>query len=264
MTNRRGGDRAHRRGRALALTTVGAMITMIALLTGTATAGAQGSCGEFSFGFTGTRLLNDGISNSAGPFAIVLPAGTYDVTLSSHDAHSAHPGQLEQTQESWIARLDSGWSSTPTLDIPLEQDTSITVLTNQVIGHSTAISVHHLGSGGINSVDVVCVGFTPVAAAAQETAVEEVVVAATEETSEPAETTEQTADIAEPATVVNTPAAETEVEGAAIVATPEVAPQLALTGPSATTRGIAILGVARLVFGLVLVGAERRAAAATI
>ena len=51
-------------------------------------AAATANCGTISFSFEGTRLINDGISHRAGPFAIDLPAGTYDVVMRSSDSHS--------------------------------------------------------------------------------------------------------------------------------------------------------------------------------
>jgi len=60
------------------LLAIGTLVLGVLTLTPVA-AGAQNGCGEYSYGFAGTRLLNDGISDSAGPFTIDLPAGTYDV-----------------------------------------------------------------------------------------------------------------------------------------------------------------------------------------
>ena len=105
--------------RSLRLATV-AFVLAGASLVGTASAAnAATGCGEYSFGFEGTRLLNDGISDSAGPFAISMPAGTYDITLHSFDDHAAHPGQVAQTQEQWYFTLDSGYSSPASSDIAL-------------------------------------------------------------------------------------------------------------------------------------------------
>jgi len=79
---------------------IGAAVVLAGIATsafGLATSSAAGAtmgCGQTSFGFEGTRLLNDGISNSAGPFSITLPAGTYDVVMQSYDAHDEHPGQV--------------------------------------------------------------------------------------------------------------------------------------------------------------------------
>lgn len=147
-------------GLALALTVAP---TIIGLPFFAGTAGATMGCGEYSFGFAGTRLLNDGISHVAGPFTIELPADTYDVIMQSHDAHDEHPGQTEQTEEQWYFVLDSGYQSPLTVDIPDDQNLTVTVVENQMIASdTTSITVHHRGVGSVNSVDVVCVGFTPV------------------------------------------------------------------------------------------------------
>ncbi len=125
-------------------------------------AGANADCGTISFSFEGTRLLNDGISHQAGPFSINLPAGTYDVVMRSNDSHSTQDGQIDQEAERWWFALDSGWHSSATDDLPDELDANVTVMAGQVVPASTTITLHHLGQGGINSVNPVCVGFTQV------------------------------------------------------------------------------------------------------
>ncbi len=143
----------------------GFALTALALSTlAMAPASAASGCGTYSYGFEGTRLLNDGISNSAGPFAIDLPAGTYTVTLVAHDHHSTQPDVPSQANEQYRVVLDSGYVSPPSNDIPDSSDTTTTVFTGQVIGASSTISVTHVGLPGINSVDPICVGFTPEAA----------------------------------------------------------------------------------------------------
>ncbi len=127
---------------------------------GVGPAGANADCGTISFSFEGTRLLNDGISHQAGPFSITLPAGTYDVVMRSSDSHSTQDGQIDQEAERWWFSLDSGWHSSATDDLPDELDANVTAMAGQVIPASTSITLHHLGQGGINSVNPVCVGFT--------------------------------------------------------------------------------------------------------
>ena len=136
---------------------------------------ASTGCGEFSFGFEGTRLLNDGVSNEAGPFPAELPAGTYELTLVSGDQHSEQVDIPTQPAEQFVVVLDSGYVSPPSLDVPDDADEISTTHPNQEIGASTTISVRHIGSEGINSVNVLCVGFTPTAAPAGEPIVEETV-----------------------------------------------------------------------------------------
>lgn len=226
------------------------------------TAGASGACGEYSYGFEGTRLLNDGISGSAGPFSIELPAGTYDVTMRSHDAHDEHPGQDEQTQEQWYFTLDSGYQSPASTDIPNESNDMVDEIGAQAIGDTTSITVHHLGQGGVNSVDVVCVGFTTVV-------VEEPIILAPVE--------EPVFEIAPPATVtppkeiveapvVEEPVVEAVVEPPAVEvkavvevsAPPVVESQLALTGPSSTMIAMLVAALTLVALGLAQLVGERR------
>lgn len=147
-----------RSGARLALSTL--VFSTLALSIAMTPASAQSGCGDYSYGFEGTRLLNDGISNSAGPYPIDLPAGTYTVTLVAQDHHSTQPDIPSQANEQYRVVLDSGYASPASTDIPDDADTTTTVVSGQVIGRSNAISVHHIGTPGINSVNVVCVGFT--------------------------------------------------------------------------------------------------------
>lgn len=227
-------------------------LTALIVPTFAGTAGATMGCGEYSFGFDGTRLLNDGISNSAGPFAIELPAGTYDVIMQSHDAHDEHPGQTEQTEEQWFFVLDSGYESPLTVDVPDDQNHSVTVVENQTIATSSAaITVNHRGVGSINSVDVVCVGFTPVAVPVTPIAPEEPID----------ETPEVEESVVAPPVVDDEgpppePEAEPPVEVAGAVAEPPA--QLALTGPTRVTYWLVGSAVAMFATGAGLSTIERR------
>lgn len=140
-----------------------ALMALGLLVIASSPAVAATACGTYSFGFEGTRLLNDGISTSAGPFDISLPAGTYDITLVSNDNHPNPEYQPAQTQEQWYVALDNGFTSPPSNDIPGDQTRTVTTFASVEVAEATAISVHHLQSGGINSVNVECVGFTPTA-----------------------------------------------------------------------------------------------------
>ena len=153
-----------RSNRRTFLRCVAALIIASGVLVAPTGAGASEACGEISFGFEGTRLLNDGISDSAGPFPIELAPGTYDVTLVAHDFHSEQSSVGTQPGEQFVVELDNGYVSPPSLDIPDDSDTTTTVHGSQQISTpATAISVHHLGVPGINSVNVLCVGFDPIA-----------------------------------------------------------------------------------------------------
>ena len=152
-------------------------VALISLLLSTATTvggplGAQSGCGEHSFGFEGTRLLNDGISNTAGPFSIDLPAGIYTVTLLGNDNHDTQVDVGTQPGEQFHVILDSGYVSPNSDDIPDDVNDVTTTFTGQAIEHSTAITVEHAGVPGINSVNPICVGFT-LEQKADETPIEE-------------------------------------------------------------------------------------------
>ena len=234
------------------------------------TAGAQSGCGEFSFGFEGTRLLNDGISNSAGPYPIELPAGTYTITAHSFDDHVDHPGQIEQTQEQWYIALDSGYVSPTTDDIPDEGTFVTSIFNDQKIDASTSITLHHLGEGGVNSVSPMCVGFTTVEEPeiAGPVIVEPPVVVEAPIVIEPPVVVEAPIVI-EPPVVVEAPVIEeppvvvevkqvVEVKEpvAAAPAAPEA--QLALTGPTSMTWTMIGAGFGLLLLGAALVLEERR------
>lgn len=225
-------------------------------IVGTATtANADTGCGEYSFGFAGTRLLNDGISNTAGPFTIAMPAGTYAITLHSFDDHIDHPGQTDQTQEQWYFTLDSGYISPVSSDIPDDAVSVTDTFTGVIDQDATSITVHHLGQGNVNSVSPMCVGFTTVTPA----------LPAPEEISEvPA--VEAPVEVAGPELTMNdVPVVPVEVKPAVEVKAPAVAapvpspaPQLAITGPSAYTWALILAGASLLALGAALVLEERR------
>lgn len=238
-----------------------ALVLSGAAVVGTASAAnASTGCGEYSFGFEGTRLLNDGISNNAGPFSISMPAGTYDITLHSFDDHVDHPGQVEQTQEQWYFTLDSGYTSPASSDIPDDGTSTVDTFTDVVIEASTAISVHHLGQGGVNSVAPMCVGFTtvvtpppveePEVIAGPELPVKEVIEPPVQEVVEP-----PVKEVVEVPVEVK-PAVE--VKAPPVVAAPAPAPQLALTGPSAHTWVMVLSGGALVCLGAALLLEDRR------
>ena len=149
-----------RRGRAMWSAAI--LTLLLTSLSAGGSLGAQTGCGTYSFDFDGTRLLNDGISNRAGPFDIEMPAGTYTVTLVASDHHDTQVGVGTQPGEQFHVILDSGYVSGDSIDIPDDENTTTTTFVDQVIGESRQITVEHGGVPGINSVNPVCVGFTPV------------------------------------------------------------------------------------------------------
>ena len=215
--------------------------------------GASEGCGTYSFGFPGTRLLNDGISDSAGPYPIDIPGGIYTVTLVAHDHHDTQVGVPTQPGEQYYVTLDSGYASPLSTDIADDENRTTSVFTSQRVEASTAITVMHGGTPGINSVDVICVGFTPHAI-----------------TDPPKEPPAQ--DIGDPATVVRPPnvvgpasvvptsvvptSVVPEVKGT--VEVPQVTPQLAVTGPGAHARTLVGFGTLMIALGALLIRRERR------
>ena len=230
----------------------GSIVTIVFLFglssLGATPLGAQSSCGEYSFGFPGTRLLNDGISETAGPYTIELPPGTYDVTMRSHDAHDQHPGQL-QNAEQWYFVLDSGYTSPRTPDIPDDENIVSLTVPGQRIDASTSITVRHNGTGSINSVDVVCVGFTSVPTTT--TTVPSATSAPTETPQVPETVPHRASDIGESASIIR----PTVQEATMTRVQPE--PRLALTGASSASLFTAI-GIAMIGLGVGLVTRERR------
>ena len=242
----------HSNARTSVQALAGSIVAIVFLLglfgLGRTALGAQSSCGEYSYGFPGTRLLNDGISNSAGPFAIELPSGTYDVTMRSHDAHDQHPGQLQHAEQ-WYFVLDSGYTSPRTPDIPDDENTVSLTVPGQRIDASTSITVRHNGTGSINSVDVVCVGFTPVPTPT--TTVPSATSEPTETTQVPESIPRRASDIGESASIIRPTVRE------ATITRVQQEPQLALTGASSASL-FAAIGIAMIGLGIGLVTRERR------
>ncbi len=226
---------------------VAATIAGVVFVGGGATAGAADGCGVTQLSFDGVRLLNNGVDHSAGPFSIELEPGTYDITMTSWDAHDEHY-QPEQENEQWYFTLDSGYSSPPSIDIPTDQNTSATVLSAQEIDGSSSVMIHHLRAGGVNSVEPVCLGFT-----ALTTEPDDVTPAAeTEPATDPVDTEVQgivefadpTSQLVPPVSKVNPP-----IRVEAVQVTQAPAPQLALTGPSMSASS-ALLGMFLVMIGL--------------
>lgn len=242
------------KGAIIATLAAGILVTSA----GVVGAAAEG-CGSTSYGFTGTRMINDGISDHAGPFTIALPAGTYDITMLSNDNHPSADYQVEQTQEQWYFTLDNGYVSPPTNDVPADQTTMITSVGAVELEAATSISVHHLGEGGVNSVNVECIGFTP-----SDVEVAGPATTAPATTAPPknvvAPTTTEDLSVAPPSTIAPTTTAaaaidppSTEVQGA--VETPAIT-ALAVTGGS--SGGLVALGLSVIAFGLACLHVEHK------
>lgn len=240
-------------------------------------AGASTGCGTYSYGFEGTRLLNDGISTVSGPYPIDLPAGVYTVTLVAHDHHDRQVDVPTQSGEQYVVELDSGYRSPASTDIPDDLILTTTVFTQQHIEASSQITVRHGGEPGINSVDVVCVGFTPEAIAdpvveqpeptlppidppTTETPVVEVPKPDAPVPAPPVE--KPTQDISDPITIVRDPAvippASVVPEVKGTVEFPPITPQLAITGPGDHAEILLAVGAMLITLGVFLIRRERR------
>lgn len=141
---------------------VAAVVILIGvLLFGTAgTLSAQAECsGEISLEFNDVQLLNSDSQSKAGPYNVQLAAGTYDVSTMSFDHHSSQPGAGDQSMEQWYFTLDSGFTSPFTSDVPANADLVSDTWRGLIIDESTALTIHHQGSGGVNSVWPRCISF---------------------------------------------------------------------------------------------------------
>lgn len=244
--------------RSLRLVTAAFVLAGASLIGTAAAANAATGCGEYSFGFEGTRLLNDGISDSAGPFVISMPAGSYDITLHSFDDHAAHPGQIEQTQEQWYFTLDSGYTSPVSSDVADDTNSSVDTFPGAVIEDATAITVHHLGEGGINSVAPMCVGFTTVSSPPVVIEPKTIVVPPETVVPGPPSPVDESTEITDVPVEVKQ---AVEVKAPPVIlAAPAPAPvlQLAITGPSAPMSIMIVLGAVLMVVGGALLVEERR------
>lgn len=204
-----------------------------------------GECGTYSFGFTGTRLINDGISDSAGPYSIELPAGRYDIVMKSHDNHPSADYQTEQTEEQWYFVLDSGYTSPFTNDVPADAEIAVTNVNGVELDAASSITVNHRKFGSVNSVNVVCVGFTPAEVIAGPTTTEAVVAPVVSSTSvAPAVVAPTVAP-----TTAAPAAATTTTVATAVAGQVEQPAQLAVTGPSGT-QAMLLLGAALILSGV--------------
>lgn len=229
------------------------MVAGTVLVTAPALGAVDAGCGDYSYDFTGTRLINDGISTSAGPFAISLPAGTYDITLMSDDNHPYPTYQTDQTQEQWYFELDNGYVSPPTNDVPNDSEEMVTTFSEVELDAATTITVKHLLQGtSPNSVNVSCIGFT-----ASDVSVLPPATTTTEAPAIAAPTTVDTPDVEAVTTttgVAVAPASTIATEVKGVVETP--VQQLAVTGRD--TNIALFTGVLLIMVGMAFVTVASR------
>ncbi len=202
------------------------------------------SSNEFSVAFDQSVLLLDPAPATAGPFSVDVPAGTYDIVVSTWFGFEDDPSQ---TMEQWFFTTDSGYTS-PTTDDP-----SIELLWNQefqgqTIGDTTSVTLHHKAPGmaSANSVHPLCIGFRSVAVpeetttttAAPETTEAPVVTEAPETTEAPVvteapETTEAPVVTEAPEETATTTSEPQDAEVAGPTTTTTVAEQAETAGVAA-------------------------------
>lgn len=156
--------------RAARATTIALGITIAMILTSAGTAGAftgapatgADACAgttKVDLASIGIRLLNADGERTYGPIAALIPSGVYSVALASWDRHDEL--QVTQPEEQWRVVADTGWSSPLSADIPDDVDRVVSTFDGLAIASPIAsITIVHKGSGIINSVSPMCVGFT--------------------------------------------------------------------------------------------------------
>lgn len=200
------------------------------------------STNDYSLAFNSDVVLMAPTPSMQGPFNISIPAGTYDITVSSWLGFEDYaPDVMEQ----WYFSTDSGYTS------PLTTDTSPELIandlfSNQTIPATTSITLHHRSpsSAQPNSVHALCIGFRA--------------VAAPQTTSAPTTTAAPTTTTAAPTTTVQV-AAPTTTTAAPTTTTQAAAPaQLALTGASELSLSLGLAGAALTLAGVATLMASRR------
>lgn len=199
---------------------------------------------EFSVVFDESVVLEDSDTDTLGPFDIALPAGTYDVLVSSWLGAQEDP---LQTDEQWFFTTDSGYTS------PTTTDSSPELLLNQSftaqnIAEATSVMLHHKAPGSeiSNSVHPLCVGF-------REVEVEEAISAAgTNDSIVPVEAVQ--VSFAVEAADETTPLAPADGQAGA----DEVVTELALTGPGDLAVSLTLTGAALILAGSAATVATRR------
>ena len=175
--------------------------------------------------------------STQGPFNISIPAGTYDITVSSWLGFEDYP---DHTMEQWYFSTNSGYTSPLTTDSSPELTVN-DLFSSQTVPETTSITVHHRSpsSAQPNSIHPLCIGFRAVA---------------------PPETTTTTTTTTEaPAVISAAQTTTTTTTAAPTTTTKAVAPaQLALTGPSELSMSLGLTGAALTLAGVAALMAARR------
>lgn len=199
---------------------------------------------DYSIAFNDSIVLLDPQLPSSGPFAISIPAGTYDINIATWLGWEDFP---THTMEQWFIEADSGYTSSFSTDTSPTQVTADT-FTNQFIATDiTSITLRHKLPGMFenNSVHPLCVGFTLIEAAPTTTTAVPATTAAPVTTAEAQILAEATTTVAPTTTIAG-------------VATTVKPPELALTGPADLARSLGLVGFALTIAGLAALAAARR------
>ncbi len=201
--------------------------------------------------------LAEGVVESAGPFAVSIPAGTYEVRMSSW----ADMDDPVEPNERWFFTADSGYTS-PIIADPGDNHVIVQSFTDQVITSPiSSITLQHMlpGDSVNNSVVAKCISFTLTSAPETTTT-----TAAPTTTTTAAPTTTTTVDqgvldTATSTTTTSTTTTTTTTTIAVAAAAPEQPQTLALTGPSDLAASLALVGGALTLAGFAALAAGRRA-----
>lgn len=204
------------------------------------------STNDYSIAFAADLALIAPSPTTAGPFSVSVPAGTYDIVVWSWLGLEDYPTHVD---ERWYFTTDSGYTSPLTTDASPELVTA-NVFSNQTLGATTSITVHHSKPGAAepNSVHPLCIGFRTVSAP-QTTSVETTTTVAETTTAETTTTT--TVQVAGPTTT-------TVAETTTTVASAAEPAQLALTGASELSMSLGLAGAALTLAGVATLMAARR------
>jgi len=211
---------------------------------------------NYSVAFDSSVALIDPGVTTLGPFAVNVPAGTYEITMSSWLGLTDDPAQ---TMEQWYFTTDSGYTS------PLTTDSSPNMIFTDVVNTQTlpataSVTLHHKGNTGVtNSVHPLCIGFRTVAAPTTTTAAPTTTTAAptTTTTAAPTTTTTENNQVS-PASTAAPTTTTTTTTTAAPTTTTTTAPSLALTGPDDLSMSLGLTGAALLLAGGAAMVAARR------
>jgi len=172
-----------------------------------------------------------------GPFNISIPAGTYDITVSSWLGFEDYP---DDTMEQWYFSTNSGYTSPLTTDSSPELTVN-DLFSSQTVPEATSITVHHRSpsSAQPNSIHPLCIGFRAVAP--------------------PSTTTTTTTTTEAPAVISAAQTTTTTTTAVPTTTTKAAAPaQLALTGPSELSMSLGLTGAALTLAGVAALMAARR------